>query len=64
MPVWVPMANIFSVGDVLIGVGAAIVVVAAMHGRGPMRERSTTTSSAPSAKAAVPAPDAGGASPH
>ena len=35
MPAWVPMANIFSIGDVLIGVGAAIAVVAAMHGRGP-----------------------------
>ena len=39
MPAWMPMANIFSIGDVLIGVGAAIVVVATMHGRGPMRER-------------------------
>ena len=34
MPSWVPAANVFSVGDVLIGVGAAIVIVAAMHGRG------------------------------
>ena len=32
MPAWVPMANIFSIGDVPIGVGAAIAVVAAMHG--------------------------------
>lgn len=37
MPAWMPMANIFSVGDVLIGVGVAIAVVAAMHGRGPVR---------------------------
>ncbi len=36
MPAWVPMANIFSVGDVLIGVGATIAIVAAMHGRAPM----------------------------
>jgi hypothetical protein len=28
------MANIFSIGDVLIGVGAAIAIVATMHGRG------------------------------
>jgi hypothetical protein len=35
MPVWVPMSNVFSIGDVLIGVGIAIAVVAAMHGRGP-----------------------------
>jgi hypothetical protein len=34
MPTWVPMANVFSVGDVLIGAGVAIAVVAAMHGRG------------------------------
>ena len=34
MPAWLPMANIFSIGDVLIGVGAAMAVVAAMHGRG------------------------------
>jgi hypothetical protein len=38
MPTWVPAANVFSVGDVLIGVGAAIAVVAAMHGRGPRVE--------------------------
>jgi hypothetical protein len=36
MPVWVPMSNVFSIGDVLIGIGIAIAVVAAMHGRGPM----------------------------
>ena len=35
MPTWVPAANVFSIGDVLIGVGAAIAIVAAMHGRGP-----------------------------
>ena len=39
MPTWVPAANVFSVGDVLIGVGAAIAVVAAMHGRGPRTDR-------------------------
>ena len=37
MPAWLPMANIFSVGDVLIGAGVAVVIVAAMHGRGPVR---------------------------
>ena len=42
MPAWVPMANIFSIGDVLIGVGAAIAVVAAMHGRGPRIVRAAT----------------------
>jgi len=39
MPTWVPAANVFSLGDVLIGVGAAIAVVAAMHGRAPRVER-------------------------
>jgi hypothetical protein len=34
MPAWVPFANVFSVGDVLIGVGVGVAVVAAMHGRG------------------------------
>ena len=38
MPAWLPVANVFSVGDILIGVGAAIAIVAAMHGRGPRIE--------------------------
>ena len=33
MPTWMPAANIFSVGDVLIGVGVAVAIVMAMHGR-------------------------------
>jgi hypothetical protein len=40
MPAWLPLANIFSVGDVLIGIGAAVAVIAAMHGRGPLVARS------------------------
>ena len=39
MPSWVPMANVFSAGDVLIGVGVAIAVLATMHGRGPLGAR-------------------------
>lgn len=35
MPAWLPLANIFSIGDILIGVGVAIAIVAGMHGRGP-----------------------------
>ena len=31
LPAWLPWANIFSIGDVLIGVGVAWVIVAAMH---------------------------------
>ena len=65
MPAWVPMANIFSVGDVLIGVGAAIAVVAAMHGRGPLRERPAPSApTAPVRPASSSAADTGGASLH
>jgi len=42
MPTWIPLANVFSIGDALIGIGAAIAVVAAMHGRAPMNTRSAT----------------------
>ena len=31
LPTWVPMTNIFSVGDVLIGAGVAILIVLAMR---------------------------------
>jgi hypothetical protein len=39
-PSWAPMANVYSVGDVLIGVGAAVIVAAAMGARVPLRGRS------------------------
>jgi hypothetical protein len=42
MPTWIPLANVFSIGDLLIGVGAAMAVVAAMHGRGPIVPRPAT----------------------
>ena len=35
MPAWLPVANVFSAGDVLIGIGVAIALIAGMHGRGP-----------------------------
>jgi hypothetical protein len=31
MPAWMPLANVFSIGDVLIGLGLAIAVAAAMR---------------------------------
>ena len=31
LPAWLPLANVFSIGDVLIAVGAAWVIVAAMR---------------------------------
>jgi hypothetical protein len=30
-PVWVPFANVFSIGDVLIGIGIAVAIAAAMR---------------------------------
>jgi hypothetical protein len=33
LPPWVPFANVFSIGDVLIGVGIVIVIVSAMRSR-------------------------------
>ncbi len=35
MPTFFPAANVFSVGDVLIGIGTLIAIVTAMHGIGP-----------------------------
>lgn len=35
LPAWLPMANVFSVGDVLIGVGVAVAIVAAMRREEP-----------------------------
>ena len=35
MPAWIPLANIFSIGDVLIGLGVAVAIAAAMRNRAP-----------------------------
>jgi len=32
LPTWIPFANVFSVGDVLIGVGVAVVIAVGMRG--------------------------------
>jgi hypothetical protein len=37
LPAWLPWANLFSVGDVLIAAGIGWAVVALLHGRGPVR---------------------------
>jgi len=37
MPAWLPLANVFSIGDVLIGVGVAIAIAVGMRGA-PVRE--------------------------
>jgi hypothetical protein len=34
LPTWLPLANVFSIGDVLIGVGVATTVALAMRGGG------------------------------
>ena len=31
LPAWLPFANVFSIGDVLIGVGIAVVIALAMR---------------------------------
>jgi hypothetical protein len=59
MPGWVPLANVFSVGDVLIGIGSVIAVVATMHGRGPVEARTDEAGAAPDVAASPPAPTAG-----
>lgn len=33
LPTWLPAANVFSIGDVLIGIGVAVVIVVGMRGR-------------------------------
>ncbi len=33
LPAWMPLANVFSVGDVLLGLGLVIVIIAAMRRR-------------------------------
>jgi Family of unknown function (DUF5317) len=35
MPAWMPMANIFSVGDVVIGIGVVVAIAAAMRPADP-----------------------------
>ncbi len=33
LPSWVPLANVFSIGDVLIGVGVVVLLAVGMRGR-------------------------------
>ena len=47
MPTWLPVANVFSIGDVLIGLGVAIAIVAGMHGRGPRLDETPTVPAEP-----------------
>jgi Family of unknown function (DUF5317) len=40
IPSWMPLANVFSIGDVLIATGVAVVVIGAM--RNPLSDAATT----------------------
>lgn len=42
IPAWVPFANVFSIGDVLLGVGVAITIVAGMRSGAPSRDADPT----------------------
>jgi Family of unknown function (DUF5317) len=46
LPGWLPFANVFSVGDVLIGIGIAVTIVAAMRDA-PRAEPASTVEGAP-----------------
>lgn len=37
LPAWVPFANVFSIGDVLIGIGVALTIAIGMRGRAAAR---------------------------
>jgi hypothetical protein len=39
IPAWVPLSNVFSIGDVLIGIGVAVTIVIAMRARAASRGR-------------------------
>lgn len=39
LPTWLPAANVFSIGDVLIGVGVAVAIAVGMRGRRGATER-------------------------
>ncbi len=59
MPGWLPFANVFSVGDVLIAMGVALALAGALHGARPVVRRGNSTqrtgTSEPSADGAGPA---------
>ena len=48
LPMWVPFANIFSVGDILIAAGVAVVIAASMRTQGPARPPAVEGSAAAS----------------
>ena len=53
-PAWLPLANVFSVGDVLIGIGVAVAIAAAMHGAGRRRAAADAEPMVSTAEASSP----------
>jgi hypothetical protein len=41
LPAWLPFANVFSIGDVLIGIGLVVVIAAAMRRRSAPRSKAS-----------------------
>jgi hypothetical protein len=56
LPAWLPFSNVFSVGDVLIGVGIAVAIVVAMR-RPPAGSDAGDDRSSPATDRADPATD-------
>lgn len=46
LPTWLPLHNVFSLGDVLLGVGVAVLIVVTMR-RSPRRTTFSSTAGAP-----------------
>jgi hypothetical protein len=47
LPAWIPFANIFSIGDLVIGLGVVVIIVASMRGAAPERQPHRTHDEAP-----------------
>lgn len=47
LPAWLPFANVFSVGDVILAIGIGWAVVAILHGRGPLLAGTSHQSTGP-----------------
>jgi multisubunit Na+/H+ antiporter MnhE subunit len=64
LPTWLPGANVFSIGDVLIGLGIALVIVLAMHRPLPLARSEAVPPADPLTPADAVAGSPGGASAH
>ena len=47
LPAWIPFANIFSVGDLIIGLGVVVIIAASMRAAAPVRQPHRTHDEAP-----------------